>query len=101
MMRAARISTLFPYTTLFRSRLGGELVPVAGELRWFGADADLRGDIGVLRDDRIGELPASLPAPPGHAQFSGSVRSRSGVALSVGAACGDRRRQIGRASCSE
>src|SRR2546422_8596677 len=42
MIRRPPRSTLFPYTTLFRSRRAGELIQVVGHGEWRGADGVAR-----------------------------------------------------------
>src|SRR5687767_15311318 len=67
MTRRPPRSTLFPYTTLFRSRSGAELQPP-----WLGTVARRRRGVpvrgvggGVLRSARAGARPLRCPRAPG------------------------------------
>src|SRR3546814_13515410 len=67
--RSTRTDTLFPYTTLFRSNLGGEGRRVAVEGQRLEADRD----IGMGRLEALGDLVEHgqmrlVGAPDGHAQ---------------------------------
>src|SRR2546422_8142060 len=97
MIRRPPRSTLFPYTTLFRSRRAGELIQVVGHGEWRGADGVARVVRGLEAEVIQVERDLRLPAAPQVGDPEGLEGVLDGPVQAAEVAVAPNRCEIGRA----